>query len=108
LVGTPNAGASAGIVTAAATAEMAIGRKIWGIGEQPGIWSGDINSEHNSQFIADPYSFSHITHGIFLYGLLRLIGRNLPVRVRALLVLALEAGWEVLENTDFVINHGGS
>ena len=81
-----------------------MGRKIWGISGQPGIWSGDINSEHNSQYFADPYSFSHITHGILLYGLLWLTGRNLPVRIRALIVLAMEAGWEVLENSDMVIN----
>jgi hypothetical protein len=81
-----------------------MGRKIWGISGQPGIWSGDINSEHNSQYFADRYSFSHITHGILLYGLLWLTGRNLPVRIRALIVLAMEAGWEVLENSDMVIN----
>jgi hypothetical protein len=88
----------------AAAAELMLGRKVWGISGQPGFWSGDINSEHNSQFLADPYSFSHITHGILLYGLLRLTGRSLPVSTRALIVLALEAGWEVLENTDLVIN----
>jgi len=96
--------AGAGIVAIAASIELAMGRKIWGISGQPGIWSGDINSEHNSQFVADPYSFSHLTHGILLYGLLWLTGRNLPVRIRALFVLLFEAGWEVLENTDLVIN----
>jgi hypothetical protein len=92
------------IMATAASAELAMGRKLWGVSGQPGIWSGDINSEHNSQFFADPYSFSHITHGILFYGLLRLIGRDLPVRMRALVVLMFDAGWEVLENTDMVIN----
>ncbi len=88
----------------AAATELSMGRKIWGIEGQPGVWSGNINSEHNSQFLADPYSFSHVTHGILFYGLLRLVGGNLAVRTRALIVLAIEAGWEVVENTDFVIN----
>jgi Protein of unknown function (DUF2585) len=96
--------AGAAVVATAASIELAMGRRIWGISGQPGIWSGDINSEHNSQYFADPYSFSHITHGILLYGLLSLTGRNLPVRIRALIVLAMEAGWEVLENSNMVIN----
>ncbi len=88
----------------AAAAEFLMGRKLWGIGGRPGLWSGDVHSEHNSQFLADPYSFSHITHGILLYGLAWLLARRLPVSIRGLMVLAIEAGWEVLENTNFVIN----
>jgi len=92
------------IMALAAGAELMNGRRIWGVKGEPGFWSGNINSEHNSQFFADPYSFSHITHGILLFGLLRLIAGKLPLRARALMVLALECGWEVLENTDMVIN----
>jgi hypothetical protein len=88
----------------AAGVEMMNGRRIWGIKGEAGFWSGDINSEHNSQFFADPYSFSHITHGILLYAFAWMIARNLPLRIRALIVLALECGWEVIENTDMVIN----
>lgn len=87
----------------AAIAELAMGRKIWGISGQPGIWSGEINSEHNSQYLTDPYTFSHITHGILLYGLTRLIARRLPVGLRALIAIMIEAGWEVLENSNLVI-----
>lgn len=96
-------GAGVAILGAAAVIELAMGRKIWGVGGEPGLWSGDINSNHNSQYLTDPYSFSHLTHGILLYGLLSLVARKLPVRARALLALAFEAGWEVLENTDMVI-----
>jgi hypothetical protein len=87
----------------AAVAELAMGRKIWGIGGQPGVWSGDVNSSHNSQFMTDPYTFSHITHGMLLYALLWLFARNVPVRLRALMVLVVEASWEIFENTDMVI-----
>ena len=79
------------------------GRRIWGIKGEPGLWSGDIHSEHNSQYFADPYSFSHITHGVLLYGLAWLVARKLSVWTRALMVLALECLWEVVENTDTVI-----
>ena len=87
----------------AAVAELAMGRKIWGIGGQPGVWSGDVNSSHNSQFMTDPYTFSHITHGMLLYALLWQFARNVPVRLRALMVLVVEASWEIFENTDMVI-----
>jgi Protein of unknown function (DUF2585) len=92
------------IFAAAALAEFANGRKLWGVGGEPGVWSGDINSSHNSQFLADPYTFTHITHGALLYGLVSLLGAKLPAGVRALIAIAIEAVWEIVENTDFVIN----
>jgi Protein of unknown function (DUF2585) len=96
-------GAGASIIALAAAIELAMGRKIWGVGGQPGIWAGDINSEDNSQYLTDPYSFSHVTHGILLYGLLSIVARKLPRGARALIALAFEAGWEVLENSNMVI-----
>jgi hypothetical protein len=93
----------AATIALAAIAELAMGRKIWGIGGEPGVWSGDVNSSHNSQFLTDPYTFSHITHGMLFYGLFWLLARRLPVRMCALMTVALEAAWEVVENTDMVI-----
>ena len=93
----------AATIALAAVAELAMGRKIWGISGQPGVWSGDINSSHNSQYLTDPYTFSHITHGMLFYALTWLVARNLPVRVRALIALTVEAAWEIVENTDMII-----
>ena len=43
--------------------------------------------------------------GIFcLYGLLWLAARKIPVQQRLLIALLVEAGWEVLENSPFIIN----
>jgi hypothetical protein len=69
------------------------------------LWEGAVNSAGNSQHLSDWYSFTHIIHGILLYALLRLVGRFRALSFGACLVLAvaLEAGWEVLENTRFVI-----
>ena len=80
-----------------------MGRKLWGVSGEPGIWSGDIWSSHNSQYMTDPYTFSHLTHGVLWYGLLSLIAKRLPVRMRFILAVGLEAAWEVFENTDMVI-----
>jgi hypothetical protein len=93
----------AALVGLAGAAQFAMGRKLWGVSGQPGIWSGDIWSEHNSQYMTDPYTFSHLTHGVLWYGLLSLVAKQVPVRMRFVLAVALEAAWEVFENTDMVI-----
>ena len=87
-----------------AVAEFAIGRRTWGVGGIPGLWSGDINSEHNSQFLLDPYTFTHVIHGVLLYALVTVVFRRASLATRLLIAIALECGWEVLENTSFIID----
>ena len=60
-------------------------------------------SPHNSQYLADPYTLTHLSHGIFIYAILRLVAGGRSLAERAVYAIAFEAGWEVLENTDFVI-----
>ena len=67
-------------------------------------WSGEIWSNQNSQQFADPYTFTHILHGVLIYALVWLIGRKrLPARGRFVAAVVLECGWELFENTDFII-----
>ena len=84
--------------------ELWMGRSPLGPDGRFGLWEGNIWSSENSQRLADPYSFSHIVHGILFYAALWLVARKLPVRHRLLIALALEAGWEMLENSPFIIN----
>jgi hypothetical protein len=95
--------AAAVTIIVAAVILLAMGRTLWGTPGQPGLWSGDIWSQLNSQLLADPYTFTHITHGLGLYGLLWFVAGNLPVRVRGVLAVAIESAWEILENTNWVI-----
>ncbi|MHB8653244.1 MAG: DUF2585 family protein [Terriglobia bacterium] len=68
------------------------------------LWAGDIWSNENSQQFADPYSFTHILHGVIFYALIWIVaGKRLPVRVRLVAAVMLEAGWEMLENSSFII-----
>lgn len=67
-------------------------------------WSFDIWSQHNSQHIIDPYSFTHILHGIIEFWLIGLIFRRMPMIWRLVLALFLETTWEVVENTSYMIN----
>ena len=68
------------------------------------LWSGDINSDQNSQQVLDPYSFTHLIHGAAFYGLTRAALPAAPFHLCALIVITIEAAWEVYENTDQVIN----
>lgn len=69
------------------------------------IWVGDTCSSNNSQQLFDPYSFTHILHGFLLFWLIVLLWRGLAPAWQFVLALALEAAWEVFENTKFVIDH---
>lgn len=67
------------------------------------LWVGTVLGPENSQQITDWYSFSHIIHGMGFYFLLWLIAPRTPVLLRLALAVGLEVGWEVLENTPFII-----
>ncbi|MEI7437301.1 MAG: DUF2585 family protein, partial [bacterium] len=69
-----------------------------------GWWDGDIWGSENSQRVADAYSFSHIIHGLLLYSGLWLVACRLPVKYRFLIAMLIESGWELLENSPFIIN----
>ena len=63
-------------------------------------------SSENSQHLSDWYSPSHIIHGFIFYGLLWLASRWVPMSLgtRLVLAIAIETSWEVIENTDWLIN----
>ena len=67
------------------------------------LWVGDIWSSDNSQHLFDPYSFTHVLHGIIFFWLLALIAPRLALTWRFLIAISIEAAWEVLENSTFVI-----
>jgi uncharacterized membrane protein YjdF len=69
------------------------------------FWVGDTCSSSNSQQLFDPYSFTHVLHGFLLFWLIALLFRKLAPSWQFVLAIALEAAWEVLENTKFVIDH---
>ena len=68
------------------------------------LWEGDIWSSESSQQFLDPYSFSHMLHGVIFFGLLYILVPKLNWMWRFTLSTALEAGWEILENSQMVIN----
>ena len=92
------------VFVVAALIELGMGRLLLGPDGKFGLWEGDIWNNEQSQRFADPYSFSHILHGLLLYGILRIAARKMPLRYRFLIAVVLEAGWEILENSPLIIN----
>lgn len=66
-------------------------------------WVGDAWSAETSQQLFDPYTFTHVLHGLAFCGLLALLLPRVRWRRRFVLAVSAEALWEVIENTDFVI-----
>ncbi len=60
-------------------------------------------SSHTSQHLLDPYTFTHILHGVLFFWLTGLIFSKLSIRWRFSIAIFVEAAWEVLENSSFII-----
>ncbi|MFL6231478.1 MAG: DUF2585 family protein [Pyrinomonadaceae bacterium] len=67
-------------------------------------WTGDAWSAETSQHLFDPYSFTHLLHGFAFCGLLALAVPRLAPRWRFCLAILFESIWEIVENTNYVIN----
>ena len=93
------------IVAATAAILYAMGRNpICPCGEVK-LWWGNINSPENSQHLSDWYSASHLIHGFLFFGATWLVLRRYGFAPRLILALVVEGAWEIVENTDAVINH---
>ena len=66
-------------------------------------WSGGICSANNSQHFLDPYSFTHLLHGVLFFWLIYWLAPKWRLTTQLLLATAFEAAWEVFENTNFII-----
>lgn len=88
----------------AVTSLLFEGRVWWCQAGDYSPWAWDIWSTHNSQHLIDPYSFTHILHGILEFWLIGLVFRKVPLAWRLLLAVTIESSWEIAENSTYVIN----
>jgi hypothetical protein len=69
------------------------------------LWYGGRGDSEMSQHLTDWYSYSHVLHGIIFYWLLSIVAKGrLSVAARLVIAAGIEAGWEIFENTPFIIN----
>src|SRR5687768_11604814 len=95
---------SLAILFAAIVSLLLLGRVWWCQAGDYSPWSWTVNSRHNSQHIIDPYSFTHILHGILEFWLIGLVFTKMPLAWRFVLAIFIESSWEVVENTNYIIN----
>ena len=95
--------AATALVAVVVGIELAMGRVPICECGQVKLWHGVVFSSENSQHLSDWYSLTHVIHGVVFYALLWLVARRLPPGMRFVLAVLIEASWEVLENTPFII-----
>ena len=96
--------AVAAILLASIISLQLLGRVWWCEAGDYSPWSWVVNSRHNSQHLIDPYSFTHILHGILEFWLIGLVFSKIPMAWRFVIAIIIESSWEIIENTNYVIN----
>ncbi len=74
----------------------------------PKLW-GKLNTDETSQQLFDVYSWTHISHGVlFYFATAMFLGRwgvaYPSLSLFVLIAVILEALWEIVENSDYVVN----
>ena len=83
--------------------------RLWSCGCRSFFWTSNAWSSLTSQTFFDPYSFTHLMHGFVFAGILLLLFRygvkqNVSTQWRLAVALIAEALWEILENSNAVID----
>ena len=95
--------AATALVLLAAGVEFVLGREPICTCGVVKLWHGVVQSAENSQHLSDWYTPSHIVHGIWFFFFTWLLLRRWPMAWRLAVAVAVEATWEVVENTPLVI-----
>lgn len=69
------------------------------------LWEGNAFGSGNSQHLSDWYTPSHIVHGFIFYFFAWAVFRRASVAWRFAVAVFIEAAWEVVENTSWIIEY---
>jgi hypothetical protein len=78
--------------------------RLWWCACRGFLWTSDAWGPQTSQTFLDPYSFTHILHGLMFCGLLALLIRGMEAKWQLFMAIAIESAWELIENTNTVID----
>ena len=92
-----------GVLALTAVVLALMGRTPWGLANGPGLWTGAANGPLTSQLLADPYAFIHVSHGLLFFYLFATTMSGATREAQFGATLGLEALWEIVENTPYVI-----
>ncbi|MBX3357663.1 MAG: DUF2585 family protein [Phycisphaeraceae bacterium] len=97
-------GASAAIIVAMVAAMRLEGRRWWCQCGEVRLWSWDVWTPHCSQHLIDPYSITHLSHGLIFYMVLAWATPQWTRSWRLCTAIGIAAAWEVLENSPIIID----
>lgn len=94
----------AATMTALMTAALYTQGRIWWckLGDY-NPWTSDAWSDHTSQHFFDPYSFTHVLHGVLFFWLINLLFRKMTLGWQFFTAIAAECVWEIVENSSYII-----
>ncbi len=94
---------TAALVLATAVTLLAMGRVPICTCGYVKLWHGQTMTSESSQHIFDWYSPSHLLHGLIFYAALTPFAARLSIGWRLVIATIVECAWEILENTDAII-----
>jgi len=79
------------------------GQPLWCACGRPTPWTSDAWSPHTSRHLFDPYSLTHVLHGILLWWALAWLAARVGAAWLYPVAAIVESAWELLENAPLIV-----
>jgi hypothetical protein len=93
-----------GVLLVATAIQLRLQGRLWSCSCANLVWTSDAWSSLTSQLLFDPYTFTHVLHGVMFAGLIFLLWRRITLEWALVTAIAIECAWEIIENTNAVID----
>jgi len=95
--------AAVGLILIGTVIELRLQGRLWACTCSKFLVTKEAWSSETSQLFVDPYSLTHVAHGMMFAGLLVLLIPRVSPKWRFVIAIACESVWEIIENTNAVI-----